>query len=302
MAHRQDNHMITKKVSAIISRVDRFPPLPAVAERVLEITADPESSSRELMEVVNADQSLTVMVLKMANSPFFGLSRNVDSLDHALTLLGFTEIRNMVLGRAIFGSFKNVGRNGMLEMRQFWRHSFVCGLAARIIGAELEWHAHDFFLAGLIHDIGKLVLVMTFPDGFSKAVYAAGPVKQESFEAEKDIFGVGHDEVGMMLLKRWMFPKSLIVAVGYHHRPRETNGESRFARVIHAADILSHLDELPEDMRTACLRDGEPLNTDVPSLFQAHGFAWNISTMEKLLRELAQQKQRASEMLAIFLG
>ena len=294
--------MITKKVSAIISRVDRFPPLPAVAERVLEITADPESSSRELMEVVNADQSLTIMVLKMANSPFFGLSRNVDSLDHALTLLGFTEIRNMVLGRAIFASFKNMGRSGMLEMRQFWQHAFVCGLAARIIGAELEWHGHDFFLAGLIHDIGKLVLAMTFPDEFSKAVDAAGPVTQTSFEAEKDIFGVSHDEVGMMLLKRWMFPKSLIVAVGYHHRPRETNVESRFARVIHAADILSRLDELSEDMRTACLRDGKPLNTGVLSLFQAHGFAWNISTMEKLLRELAQQKQKSSEMLEIFLG
>ena len=294
--------MNSHRVSALISSVDHFPPLPAVAGRVLELTADPESSSRELMEVVNVDQSLTVMILKMANSPFFGLSRNVDSLRQAMTLLGYKEIRNMVLARAVFDSFKHVGQSNGFEIQQFWRHSFVCGLGARIIGTELGWLGHDFFVAGLIHDIGKLVMHMTFPSEFSKAIEIAGPVKKMAFEAEKSIFGVTHDEVGVMLLKRWLFPESLIAAVGYHHRPRETKKEPRFPLVIHAADILAHLDELPEDTRLECSTDGEYFDVDVVNLFQAHGFKWDVEASEKFLRALAEQKERDSDLLALFLS
>lgn len=294
--------MVSHKVSALASSIDNLPPLPTVAGRVMEITADPESSVQDLMKVVNADQSLAIMILKMANSSFFGFARSVDSLRQALTILGFTEIRDLVLARAVFGSFKNVGKDDKFEMQQFWRHSFVCGLGARIIGAELKWTGHDFFVAGLIHDIGKLVMLMTFPTEFSKAIDMTGPVKQMAFEAEKSIFGVTHDEVGMMLLKRWMFPESLIAAVGYHHHPREAKAETRFSLVIHAADILAHLDEPCEETRAECSTDGEYLGVDVVNLFQEHGFEWDEDALENFLQELAEQKERNSDLLKLFLS
>ena len=294
--------MTSHMISALISGINNFPPLPTVVGRVMEITADPESSVQDMMKVVNADQSLAVMILKMANSPFFGLSRSVDSLKQALTILGFTEIRNLVLARAVFDSFKNVGKNNKFEMQKFWRHSFVCGLGARIIGAELKWTGHDFFVAGLIHDIGKLVMHMTFPTEFSRTVEIAGSVKQLAFEAEKNIFGVTHDEVGMMLLKRWMFPESLIAAVGYHHRPQEAKVEPRFSLVVHAADILAHLDELPENIRAECSVDGEYFGADVVTLFREHGVEWRDTASEKFLQELAEQKEKDSDLLSLFLA
>jgi len=293
--------MTSHTISALTSRVDNFPPLPTVAGRVMELTADPETTAQDLMKVVNADQSLAIMILKMANSPFFGLSRSVASLKQALMILGFKEIRNMVLARAVFDSFKYVDQGNKFEMQQFWRHSFVCGLGARIIGAELKWTGHDFFVAGLIHDIGKLVMHMTFPMEFSRTVEIAGPAKQMAFEAEKSIFGVTHDEVGMMLLKRWMFPETLISAVGYHHRPQETKEEPRFSLVVHAADILAHLDELPENIRAECSADGEYFGVDVVNLFQEHGFEWNDAASEKFLQELAEQKEKDSDLLNLFL-
>lgn len=294
--------MTSHMISALISGINNFPPLPTVVGRVMEITADPESSVQDLMKVVNADQSLAVMILKMANSPFFGLSRSVDSLKQALTILGFSEIRNLVLARAVFDSFKNVGKNNKFEIQQFWRHSFVCGLGAKIIGAELKWTGHDFFVAGLIHDIGKLVMHMTFPTEFSRTVEMAGPVKQMAFKAEDSIFGVTHDEVGMMLLKKWMFPESLIAAVGYHHRPQEAKAETRFSLVIHAADVLAHLDELPDNIRAERLADGEYFGVDVVTLFREHGVEWRDAASEECLQALAKQKEKDADLLSLFLA
>ena len=276
------NHMTSHIISTLISRIDSFPPLPTVATRVMELTADPDSSTQELMKVVNADQSLAIMILKMANSPFFGLSRNIDSLTQALTLLGFKEVRNMVLARAVFDSFKNVEHGHEFEIQQFWRHSFLCGLGARIIGVELRWVDLDFFVAGLIHDIGKLVMHMTFPLEYSRTIEAAGKVKQMAFKAEKGIFGVTHDEVGMMLLKRWMFPESLIAAVGYHHSPREAKAEPRFPIVIHAADILAHLDGLPGNFQAEGLPEGEYFGPEMVNLFQENGFEWDDATPSEI--------------------
>ena len=293
--------MVSHDISALASGINNFPPLPTVAGRVMEITADPESSVQDLMKVVKADQSLTTMILKMANSPFFGLSRSVDSLRQALTILGFKEIRNLVLARAVFDSFKNIGQGNKFEIQQFWRHSFLCGLGAKIIGAELKWPGHDFFVAGLIHDIGKLVMHMTFPTEFSRTIEIAGPVKQMAFKAEESIFGVTHDEVGMMLLKRWMFPESLIAAVGYHHRPQEAKVETRFSLVIHVADIVAHLDELLGDPQSESSPEGEYFDVDVVNLFREQGFDLTDDALKKILQTLAEQKEKESGLLKLFL-
>ena len=293
--------MTLHKISMLASSIDNFPPLPTVAGRVMEITADPESSIQDLMKVINADQSLVVMILKMANSPFFGISRRVDSLKQALLILGFKEIRNMVLGKAVFNSFKHVGNGNKFEARQFWRHSFVCGLGARIIGAELRLTGLDFFVAGLIHDVGKLVMHTASPTEFSKVIEMAEPVEKMAFEVEKEIFGVAHDEVGMMLLKRWMFPEALISTVGYHHRPREAKEGTLFSLVLHVADILAHIDELSGNSQTECSSYGEYFGPEVVDLFQEHGVDWDEAVSRQFMQALAEQKEKESDLLTLFL-
>ena len=294
--------MVSPKTSAFASGIDDLPPLPTVVARVMEIAADPESSVQDLMKVVSADQSLAIMILKMANSAFFGLARGVDSLTQALTILGFKEIRNLVLGRAVFASFKNVGKDDKFEIHQFWRHSFVCGIGAKIIGAELKWAGHDFFVAGLIHDIGKLVMHVTFPVDFARTIEIAGSAKRMAFEAEEIIFGITHGEIGMMLLKRWMFPQGLMSAVGYHHRIREAVIEPRFSLVIHAADILAHLDEQRENAGVECSADKECFGVDVVNLFREHGVLLGEDALENFLKALAEQKERDLDLLKLFLS
>jgi len=108
----------------LVARIESMPTLPAVALRVMEVTADPKSSANDLMGIISPDVSLTTKILKIANSPFYGLTRGISSLKHAVTVLGFKEIRNLVISTVAFESFKNLKQNGKFDINKFWRHSF----------------------------------------------------------------------------------------------------------------------------------------------------------------------------------
>lgn len=292
----------TPNLSALTDRIDAFPTLPTVAVRVMEITANPESSSKELMKVISHDQSLAAAILKMANSPFFGLVKEVSSIQHALTVLGYTEIRNLVLTKTLFNSFKNLRKDSRFDIGGFWEHSLSCGLAAKIIAADLKGDTNDFFMAGLIHDIGKLIIYMALPMEFSEIIETAGPLKHRMFEAEKDILGVTHEEVGMMLLKRWMFPENLLTAVGFHHRPCEAKKESLFPLVVHAADLLTYLNESPDDKEAEPVLSEELFCSEIIDLSRSHGLKWDEAALERFQEELVRRKEEEAETLASLLS
>ena len=142
----------------LTEKIDSFPTLPTVVTRVMQVTADPKSSTKDLLAIISPDQSLTMSILKMANSAFFGLPREISSLQQALTILGFKEIQNLVLAKAVFNSFKNIQKNGPFNINKFWEHSFLCGLLSKIIANDIKKDNNEFFVAGLIHDIGKLII------------------------------------------------------------------------------------------------------------------------------------------------
>ena len=244
--------MGSNATSTLIAQIESMPTLPTVALRVMEVTSNPGSSANDLMEIIGPDISLTTKILKIANSPFYGLTREISSLQHAVTVLGFKEIRNMVISTVAFESFKNFKQDDKFDINKFWRHSFCCGLAAKIIAVDLKSSSNELFVAGLIHDIGKLVMYIAFPVEFLKLVDMMSPLKLKytAFEAEKNVFEMIHDEVGMKLLRKWMFPESLITAVGFHHHPQEADKKSPFPIIVHVADILTHVYEMQaEDER-----------------------------------------------------
>jgi HD-like signal output (HDOD) protein len=294
--------MASDKSSALSARIDSFPTLPTVVTRVMEVTANSESSAGDLMRVISPDQSLTATILKMANSAFFGLTRKISSLPHALTVLGFTEIRNLVLAKAVFNSFKNLKDTDSFGISNFWEHSFLCGLAAKIIAKDLRASSNEFFVAGIIHDIGKLVIYMALPMEFSKIVQGTGSPNLRTFQAEESVLGVTHDKVGIKLLKRWMFPESLITAVGFHHRPHEAEKESLFPIVIHLADLLSHSDQSFDEEEYNPSINEELLDPEIVGLAQSHGLIWNESALERCRHELAKLKEEEAATLHLLLS
>ncbi|GAN33708.1 MAG: HDOD domain-containing protein [Candidatus Brocadia sp. AMX2] len=292
------------KISVLISKINSIPTLPTIACRVMEITADPNSSANDLMKVIIPDISLSTKLLKMANSPFFGATRGVTSLQHAITVLGFKEVRNLVISAVVFESFMKIEKNENYDIGKFWKHSFVCGLAAKIIAAELKKTSNEFFVAGLLHDIGKLVIYITLPNEFFKLVDTAKHLKLKftAFETEKGIIGMTHDEVGMRLLKKWMFPESLLTAIGFHHRIQETDTKSLLPVVVHIADIFAHIYE----MQTVVEED-DPLKTetlfpDIIKLAQLYGIEWDESDLNRLQLALAEGIEKEAVTFRLFFG
>ncbi|MGR3302670.1 MAG: HDOD domain-containing protein [Candidatus Scalindua sp.] len=268
----------------------------------MEVTSNPGSSATDLMEIIGPDISLTAKILKIANSPFYGLTREVSSLQHAVTVLGFKEIRNMVISTVAFESFKNFKQDDKFDIKRFWRHSFCCGLAAKIIAVDLKSSSNELFVAGLIHDIGKLVMYIAFPVEFLKLMDMMSPLKLKytAFEAEKNVFEMIHDEVGMKLLEKWLFPESLITAVGFHHHPQEADKKSPFPIIVHVADILAHVYEMQAEDEEGNPLDNELFYSDIVTLSRSFGIDWKVSDLSRFQNALAESMQKEADAMKLF--
>lgn len=282
--------------------IDDFPTLPTVVTRVMEITADAESSAEALFNVIQADQVMSANVLKMANSVFYGLPKRVGSLQHALSILGYVEIRNLVLTQAVFSSFKHLEKSDVFDLRQFWAHSFSCALAARQVDGRCAVRNQGHYLPCLVHDIGKLLLYMALPEAYAGMVKEAGPVGHKIYELEAHLFGITHAEAGQRLLTHWMLPDLVIHAVGEHHRPEAASEHALDAWVVHVVDLLVHWSDLEDSGDTARARDvlEELLRPEVADRLGA-GSNWNAAESAKLRAELADQKELQADLLSLFL-
>ena len=294
--------MKKNKISAITSKINSIPTLPTVAMKVIQTTSDPASSAKDLMGIINPDIALTTKILRIANSPFYGFSNEIASLQHAITILGFKEIRNLVISTVIFDSFKNIKKDTKYNVGDFWKHSFISGLAAKIISTDLKKTGNEYFVAGLIHDIGKLVIYIALPDIFAKLIEMTNPLKSKfmSYQIEKNIIGMTHDEIGMMLLKKWMFPKDLMISVGYHHRLREISTESDMPFVVHTADIFAHIHEIQADNEDEDHPGIGTVYRDFIKLSGHYGIKWDTPRLNKFQQELAKSVEKEADILRLF--
>lgn len=241
----------------IEQQIDSFPVLPLSVARVMEVTADPESSAQDLMDAILPDQSLCLTVLKIANSVLFGRPKKVDSLKLAVAILGFNEVQSIALSKAVINSFSELSRRYKTTVDRFWQHSFLCGMAARKIAEDFELPPDTAFMAGLLHDIGKLIMLQTFPEDYDPDLWMKEHSSDIMLHKEQAQFSFTHDTIGGQLLKKWFFPDTLITAVGCHHRPEDAVAEKEFALIVQFADILSfyccNQDALGEDTILAIL-------------------------------------------------
>lgn len=227
-------------------QIASLPPLPDTVMRVMEVTNNPESSANDLMKAILPDQSMCVAILKLANSAFYGRPSKVGSVEQAIMVLGFNEVQNIVLAKAALNNFRPVMQKYRAELKQFWEHAFICGLAAKNIAEQLNQEPGPFFMAGLLHDLGKLAILLTFGDRYQPEKYLLHLSTDASIQQERESFTVSHDLVGGHLLKKWQFPKSLITALQYHHSPQKAPGMQAVALIIQLADFLAHMSMQPE--------------------------------------------------------
>ena len=231
--------MKTTKSELIKQHIDSFPVLPMTVTRLMQVTTDPGCSVKDVVETIHSDQSLCLTVLKIANSVLFGRPQKVDSLKMAVVILGFNEVQRIALTKALINSFSKLARQHKPFIDRFWTHSFTCGMAARIIAEDQHIVPEIAFMGGLIHDIGKLILLQTFAEDYNPERWMAELSNERILYEELQMFSFTHDMLGGQLLKKWFFPENLITAVAYHHRPEEAVREKNLAHVIQFADLLS---------------------------------------------------------------
>lgn len=220
--------------------------LPEVCLKVTEMVEDPDASINDIGKLISRDPGLTAKILKISNSAMYGFVSEIDTVSRAITMLGTRQIRDLVLATSAFQSFKGIS-NKLVTMEDFWHHSILCGLAANQLTKHCGLRNGDgLFVAGLLHDIGQLVLFNRAPDLSQKAILLSmeGEDELEMYQAEQEVFGFNHMDVGMKLAEVWQLPPYLRLCLGYHHEPELAPDFKQEASIIHISNTIAVLAEL----------------------------------------------------------
>lgn len=222
----------------LVKRHVKLVSLPDIYFRIAEVLENPYSSSSKVGEVVGKDPSLSAKLLKLVNSPFYGYPSKIDSISRAVCIIGANDLTTLALGISVLNSFEDVPEE-LMNMRGFWRHSITCGVAARFLASRRPGLTEErFFIAGLLHDIGRLVIIRGLPDAFTKALYLSRNQETPLYKAERVILSFDHAVVGGFLFKEWRLPSSLERAIRFHHSPQTATNTLEPA-IIHVADIIA---------------------------------------------------------------
>ena len=230
-----DSRIILKK----LDRIDALPTLPAVAMEVNRMLLDYNTSIHNLSKIIEKDQSIASRLLKLGNSSFYGFSRRITNIRNALVLLGFNTIRNVIISVSIIKAFDHNKTLDGFNITDLWKHSVAVAMVSKKLAEQLDLASvDDCFLAGLLHDIGKIVLSQFFQDVFNKIWKSASEGGISFYEAEIKEGFVDHAVIGGHLAQKWHLPASLVDCIKYHHHISESTANFELLTIVHTADIL----------------------------------------------------------------
>lgn len=241
----------------------------------------PQCSLGTIAGAIEKDPDLTARLLRLANSGFYGFSHRLATVTEALSLIGIQQVQDLIVSSSIIDRFTGLGGD-FVDMHHFWRHSLACGIGARSLALTRGMKNPDkFFVAGLLHDVGRLALFSKVPAVTQKVFNRYGQTDCLLREAEREVLGYDHAEIGGALMKRWQLPPRLVEAVTYHHRPLACPQAKEEASVVHLVDHVVNAMQVGTsgERRTPPLQSGtwELLKLDLGS------FEWLVNTIDSLL-------------------
>ncbi len=202
------------ELEQLIMNAGDLPTIPVVATKVLQLIESEEATAEELARVVSSDPAVAARVLKISNSSFYGCQRQVQTLSHAIMMLGYNTLKSIVIAASVKQVYKPYG----LTEKMLWEHSFGAGLAARIIANSTRLvNEEEAFLGGLFHDIGKTIMNTMNSQSFQTVMQKCYNDDLSFLEAEQQVYGYTHAQVGGLVIKKWNFPDMLMKAVFEHH-------------------------------------------------------------------------------------
>ncbi len=232
---------VAEKLRNIIMTTRDLPAMPQVAAKVLELSSDPDTSAQKLQQVIADDQAMTARILKIANSALYSCSRRIKTLTEAIVMLGFNSIRSLVVTSAARNLYNTHSARTGLKERLLWEHSIGTAFASRML-AEIYTPSltEEAFLAGLLHDIGKLVLNQKAPREFDEIVQVVYNQNQPFHLIEQDVLGFNHANVGALLVNKWKLSPVLEEVILNHHDGDALLAENRLLAILDLANKLCH--------------------------------------------------------------
>ena len=242
---------VLKKTNDIKQKVKNIPSLPEVVTKVAELVQNPNSSASQLGKVISHDPGLTGRVLRLVNSAYYGFPKQISSIQHAITILGFTTIRGLVLTSSIFKMFSPVSSVSLFDYKKFWKHSLISAIAAKQVKTYLtvsEKGEEDIFSAAILHDIGKIILDQYDHENYAKTFTTKIFTKisdpfifNKVLNAEEEFCGVNHADIGHAVAEGWNLPDSLTDVIKYHHNPLGSKNNVLLTSMVCIGNIFAHI-------------------------------------------------------------
>ncbi|MFZ9887792.1 MAG: HDOD domain-containing protein [Myxococcota bacterium] len=235
-----------KNASTLFAKKVQLASLPDVYHQIVEVMQNPRSSASDVAAMVSKDTTLSSRLLKLVNSAYFGLPARVDSIARAITLIGTNELSTLALGVSVISTFRSVPA-GLISMKGFWRHSIACGIFARLLAASRGGLPDEtYFVGGLLHDVGRMVLLQLIPEAYGEVIRRARTERKSLYDSERELLGYDHSEVGTLLCREWRLSSTLETMVGQHHAP-VVGGHKPECSILHVADLLAKVHLLGEN-------------------------------------------------------
>lgn len=279
--------MNTPSLDELLSRMPKslgsYAPVLDEIEAVLQ---SPQCSLASVGEAIEKDPDLTARLLMLGNSAFYGFATRLSTVAEAVSLIGIQQVQDLIMASSIIDQFAGMSPE-FINMESFWRHSLACGTGARLLALEKRLPKADkFFVAGLLHDVGRLVLFLQAPAAAQRVFETYQADHRSLQESEQSVLGYDHQAIAAALLQRWSYPDVLVQAVGCHHTPEMITAGRMESAVVHFADYLVH-----------AMQIGSSGERHIPAL---HPRAWETlglteSSLEALMSAVDEQMEAVEE-------
>lgn len=228
------------KLEDIISKTSDLPTLPVAAFRVIREAENSECTASRMASIIAQDQSLTARILRLANSAYYGLSRQVTELQEAVVVLGMRSVRNLAMVAATYPWLSRPLAGYQLGPKELWLHSYGVAIGTQLIARRLKLRNEDSaFTVGLVHDLGKVALSVWLENRTAQVLSAVTGAGLTYDAAERQVLGYDHTEVGHAMADRWNLPKIMVDAIRYHHAPDESTSDNPLVDCVHLGDYLT---------------------------------------------------------------
>jgi len=225
-----------------LNSIEKLPTLPLIVTKIIDTLGNPESSVKDLASIIRIDQSISMQILKVANSAYYGFRSRVTVLDRAIMILGFEEIKRIAMSVYVIKSIPFKIKDKFFKFEDFWYHSLGVAYCSRIIAEHIgEKRLDEAYTAGLLHDIGKIIIGQFFQRYFVVIVHYSQNIKNGFADLESEILGCDHSVIGSWLATIWDLPKMLRDAIGGHHSIMDSSeliGDESITRIVSLADVL----------------------------------------------------------------